>query len=315
MTNPLQPFEHVKLTSILYHSYLSSDFLAEERRKARGSGMPLRVACFDIFNSNVSIILRASVMRCIAQTPDIKWIMTTEDYELASRCLTLTEMPNLWLGCVVKNKAELVAKVPAFMCIPVAHRFLDLKGLEETMNVQSLLGNHGFEWLVLSGDKKPMHPIWVSYLQEQAAKAGAAFFFKGWGTWIPQAGTTWDNWVTPDGEHYKGSFDTRQELMARLGEDSCGIEQAAEVEYKYAHDIGGRPQTEFPKAMTRPFLSETQVVFCDKGHRFAAFDDHLKQAGVLVCPYCMDHALSKILSGSVQESVQLYPYNQQRPYA
>ncbi len=277
---------------------------------------PLRVSCFDIFGPNVSMITRASVMRLMVHTPDVKWIMTTEDYELATRCLALTEIPNLWLGCVVKNKAELASKVPFFRKVPAAHRFLYLEGLEETMNIENLLGNNGIEWLVLKGGEKPMHPLWVSYLQAQAAKSGTAFFFKGWGTWIPQAGTAWVDWVMPDGTHYKGSFDTRQELMARLGEDSCGIARATDEDYKHAHDIGGKPQTEFPKDMTVLLNMEVSIVFCEYNHKFAVLEDHPKQAGKFLCPHCMVHTLNKIISGTVvSESVQISSTNQRRPYA
>ena len=46
-----------------------------------------------------------------------------------------------------------------------------------------------FDWVMVGGESglgaRPMHPDWVRSLQKQCEAAGAAFWFKQWGEWIP----------------------------------------------------------------------------------------------------------------------------------
>lgn len=45
------------------------------------------------------------------------------------------------------------------------------------------------DWVIVGGesgrDARPVHPWWVSMLQEQCANAGVPFLFKQWGEWAP----------------------------------------------------------------------------------------------------------------------------------
>jgi len=55
----------------------------------------------------------------------------------------------------------------------------------------------GLDWVICGGETarpranaRPMHPDWPRVLRNQCAAAGAAFFFKQWGEWLPQEHVT-----------------------------------------------------------------------------------------------------------------------------
>jgi protein gp37 len=45
------------------------------------------------------------------------------------------------------------------------------------------------DWMVVGGESGPharsMHPGWVRRIKSQCEDAGAAFYFKQWGEWVP----------------------------------------------------------------------------------------------------------------------------------
>jgi protein gp37 len=80
-------------------------------------------------------------------------------------------------------------------------------------------------WLIVGGESgpgaRPMHPDWAQSLRDQAQAAGIPFFFKQWGSWLPnddrygadpgyhynsrhiclnQAGDSFDGWMESSGE-------------------------------------------------------------------------------------------------------------------
>jgi len=54
---------------------------------------------------------------------------------------------------------------------------------------ECLGGRHGLNWVICGGESgpgaRPMHPDWARGLRDQCKAAGAAFFFKQWGEWLP----------------------------------------------------------------------------------------------------------------------------------
>lgn len=109
----------------------------------------------------------------------------------------------------------------------------------------------GLDWVIVGGESgpnaRPMHPDWARDLLDQCVAADVAFFFKQWGEWTPRAGTTWSEWVLPDGSRHSGSFDTRQHLMSVLEEDSVGIERVGKK--RAGNLLDGKLWQQFPKAL------------------------------------------------------------------
>jgi protein gp37 len=66
----------------------------------------------------------------------------------------------------------------------VTIRFLSVKPLLENLGALNL---NGILWVIVGGKSgpkaRPMSAEWVDIIQRQAEAAGAAFFFKQWGTW------------------------------------------------------------------------------------------------------------------------------------
>ncbi|MBO3760394.1 DUF5131 family protein [Ciceribacter sp. L1K22] len=47
----------------------------------------------------------------------------------------------------------------------------------------------GVDWIIVGGESgrnaRPLHPRWVQAVRAECIRAGTAFFFKQWGTWLP----------------------------------------------------------------------------------------------------------------------------------
>lgn len=127
-----------------------------------------------------------------------------------------------------------------------------LKGWRDTQSARGVSREKTptLDWVIVGGESgrnaRPMHPDWPRDLRDQCVAAGVAFFFKQWGEWTPRAGTTWSEWVLPDGSRHSGSFDTRQHLMSVLGEDSVGVEAVGKK--RAGNLLDGKLWQQFPEA-------------------------------------------------------------------
>lgn len=97
-------------------------------------------------------------------------------------------LPNVWMGTSIENhrwttRADILREVPATI------RFISAEPLLGPLPLLDLTGIH---WLIVGGESgpghRPMDPDWVRWLQEKAADAGTAFFFKQWGGHTPKSG-------------------------------------------------------------------------------------------------------------------------------
>ena len=106
---------------------------------------------------------------------------------------------NVWLGVSVEDQKRADERIPPLLETPAAVRFV---------SVEPLLGPITFhcEWLdtdfreldqpdarldriIVGGESgpgaRPMHPEWARSLRDQCQAVGVPFFFKQWGTWVP----------------------------------------------------------------------------------------------------------------------------------
>ena len=94
-------------------------------------------------------------------------------------------LSNVWLGVSVEDRARL-DRVDRLRETPGANRFLSLEPLLEDLGEFDLTG---IDWVIVGGESgpnaRPMHPEWARSIRDQCQAAGAPFFFKQWGEWLP----------------------------------------------------------------------------------------------------------------------------------
>lgn len=125
-------------------------------------------------------------------------------------------LPNVWLGVSVEDQQRAVERIPQLLRVPAAVRFLSVEpmlgpvdlthldadgaGDRDFCQVNALTGQQTdmgrpcsdvarIDWVIVGGESgngaRPVHPDWVRALRDQCRAAGAAFFFKQWGSWEP----------------------------------------------------------------------------------------------------------------------------------
>lgn len=140
-------------------------------------------------------------------------------------------LPNVWLGVSTERQQEADERIPLLLQTPAAIRFISAEPLIGPINLtrfrcdhpafpgegsaqcDALIGSiydranfpvqasNKLDWIMVGGesgpDARPMHPDWARSLQVQCEAAGVKFFFKQWGSWMPDQ---------PDGSALRGSM-------------------------------------------------------------------------------------------------------------
>lgn len=141
----------------------------------------------DLFHEQVPFEFIDKVMQTIEETPQHRFQLLTKRPERMEEYFRNHKVPkNAWLGTTVENRA-CKNRIAYLQSIPnVTVRFLSCEPLLEDLGDLDLRGIH---WVIVGGESGPlarsMNPVWVKSIQKQSKKAGAAFFFKQWGTWGP----------------------------------------------------------------------------------------------------------------------------------
>lgn len=210
-------------------------------------GRRQRVFCAslaDVFDNAVSAQWRFSLLRLIADTPNLDWLLLTkrignaaEMLEQAMRAITHQRegwadnlgLANVWLGATVVNQTEADRDIPKLLATPARMRFLSMEpllGPVEFSNVSrrsdavKMLGQPalaGIDWVIVGGESgpgaRPMHIEWARSVRDQCAFAGVPFLFKQHGEWAPGsgdfgAGRYETAAVATDGRVVSGGFET-----------------------------------------------------------------------------------------------------------
>ena len=212
-----------------------ADFNDDEIRRIRerwAHGEKL-VALAKDFNSTIKQIWKIVHLKTY-KPPEIQWPIN-----------------NLLLGVSVENQKTADERIPIFLQIPVAKRFLSVEPLlseidlhkylwkfnedyqpprfldeGETYNVKPELLHGEISWVVCGGETgpraRPIHPDWIRSLVEQCQAAGVPFFFKSWGEW-EKSGHDSTHLLNADGRFVKRSeamlriSDTRQDDLVDRG--------------------------------------------------------------------------------------------------
>jgi len=101
---------------------------------------------------------------------------------LKDRLQFAANLPHIWWGVSVENRAQGLVRIRHLQEAPAAVRFLSIEPLLEDLGEINLEGIH---WVIVGGESgagaRPMQKEWVLSLRDQCEKAQVPFFFKQWG--------------------------------------------------------------------------------------------------------------------------------------
>jgi protein gp37 len=96
-------------------------------------------------------------------------------------------LPNVWVGVSVESERWARIRIPALAEMPAAVRFLSAEPLLGPLDLTPWLTR--LDWIIAGGESgrqaRPMHPAWPARIAHDCQRAGTAFFFKQWGSWVP----------------------------------------------------------------------------------------------------------------------------------
>ena len=138
----------------------------------------------DLFHKDVPFEFVDKVIDVIQRTPQHRYQLLTKRAERMAEYFSQHVVPvNVWLGVTVeclisRYRIDLLKQVDASI------RFLSCEPLLEDLGDLDL---QGVDWVIVGGESgsqaRPMKEEWVMSIKKQVEDAGAAFFFKQWGTW------------------------------------------------------------------------------------------------------------------------------------
>ncbi|MFP3637648.1 DUF5131 family protein [Paraburkholderia sp. SIMBA_054] len=161
----------------------------------------------DLFHHDIPDAYLDRVFDTIARSPQHTFQILTKRADRLPEYFASRKCPqNVWLGVSVEDQKYGLPRIDYLRQVDAAVRFLSVEPLLEDLGAVDLSGIH---WTIVGGESgpraRPMREAWVTNLKEQADRAGAAFFFKQWGSWGPDGvrrakkangrllhGRTWD---------------------------------------------------------------------------------------------------------------------------
>lgn len=181
---------------------------------------------------------------------------------------------NVWLGITVVTQAEANRDVPKLLEAPAAVRFLSCEPLLESIDLTSIdlldkwRSAHDsdilchlnaltgvvagpddvipkVDWVIAGGESgthaRPMHPAWARGLRDQCVAAGAPFFFKQWGEWLPGSQMS-----EADREHYAEVLSLDQVHIFDVNDNNSGNMMARVGKKAAGRLLDGREHNEVP---------------------------------------------------------------------
>ncbi|MDO4496738.1 MAG: phage Gp37/Gp68 family protein [Bacteroidales bacterium] len=138
----------------------------------------------DLFHEKVPFEFIDRILDTIRQTPQHRYQLLTKRAERMAEFFSTRQVPsNVWLGVTVECR-DTLPRIDALRNIPAVVRFLSCEPLIEELGIMNL---EGIDWVIVGGESgpkaRPMQEDWVLSIKRQVEDAGAAFFFKQWGTW------------------------------------------------------------------------------------------------------------------------------------
>lgn len=140
----------------------------------------------DLFHESVPFEFIDQVMDTIRKTEQHRYqILTKRATRMAEYFSQRKVPPNVWLGVTVESR-ETKFRIDVLRKILAPIRFLSCEPLVEDLETLDL---SCIDWIIVGGESgvqaRPMSPLWVQSIRQQAEEQNVAFFFKQWGTWGP----------------------------------------------------------------------------------------------------------------------------------
>lgn len=138
----------------------------------------------DLFHKDVPFEFVDRVMETIKKTPRHRYQILTKRAERMQEYFNQHDVPrNAWLGVTVECK-DTKYRIDCLRELNARVLFLSCEPLIEDLGEMNL---EGIDWVIVGGESglqaRPMQESWALNIKQQAEEAGAAFFFKQWGTW------------------------------------------------------------------------------------------------------------------------------------
>jgi protein gp37 len=168
---------------------------ARWNRQAEAQQRHFRVFCAsmsDVFEDHPDVDdARQRLWQVIAETPHLDWLLLTKRPENIMPMLPtpwrLHLPPNIWLMTSVENQEQAEQRIPLLLSVPAHVHALSVEPLLAPVDLAAWLPS--LHWVIVGGESghnaRPMHPAWVRTLRDQCNTADVAFFFKQWGTFLP----------------------------------------------------------------------------------------------------------------------------------
>ncbi|WP_107689093.1 phage Gp37/Gp68 family protein [Neisseria wadsworthii] len=139
----------------------------------------------DTFHENVPFAYIDRIFETVRQTPQHTYqVLTKRAERMAEYFATRTVPENVWLGVSVEDRRYGLPRIELLRNIPATVRFISCEPLLEDLGHLNLTN---IEWVIVGGESgskaRRMQPVWVDNIRRQCEAAGAAFFFKQWGSW------------------------------------------------------------------------------------------------------------------------------------
>ncbi len=165
----------------------------------------------DLFHEAVPDNYVEKVLAIISATPQHTYQVLTKRADRLPEYFAQRKIPaNLWLGVSVEDRQHGLPRIEQLRKVDAVVRFLSVEPLLEDLGDIDFAG---IDWVIVGGESgpkaRPMDREWVTNLRDQTKRAGAAFFFKQWGTWGVDGirrhkklngrlldGRTWDEYPT-----------------------------------------------------------------------------------------------------------------------
>lgn len=165
----------------------------------------------DFFNKEADD-WRTAAWDIIRRTPQHTYLVLTKLPHRIKECIPAdwgTGWLNVWLGVSAENQQWADIRIPKLLAVPAVVHFVSAEPLLGPINLQEYLPRtakrgcfhpwpgcncesyriSGVDWIIVGGESgphaRPMHPDWARSLRDQCLSAGAAFFFKQWGEYVP----------------------------------------------------------------------------------------------------------------------------------
>lgn len=177
---------HIEKYSNAFNLTLHNNCL-NEPLKWKGNYNIFVCSMSDLFHESVPFDFIEKVFDVIEKTPNHRYQILTKRTERMRDFFATHSVPaNAWLGTTVEN-IDAVYRIEILQSIKTnSIRFLSCEPLLSDLGSLNL---ENIDWVIVGGESgtnaRPMKREWILSIKEQVGNAGAAFFFKQWGTWGP----------------------------------------------------------------------------------------------------------------------------------